>query len=189
MTDVVGEDAAERGERTLRAELALKTLGSDPGPRERLRRVLEQALAFGGATLAAVYAPGQDGDELCLLASAGVPRTLYGLRDSYPLGGSAPVVDAHRAGRPVWLTPEKLSRCPDARRLPSQQFSLAVLPLRDGGCLAAVTEDPGGFGPEDRQCLTLVADAAARATPAPSDGGAGPREPAASAFSLAMDSG
>ncbi|MFE9836512.1 SpoIIE family protein phosphatase [Streptomyces sp. NPDC005551] len=186
MTDVVSEGAAGRRTRSSRAELALKTLTADLDPHERLRRILEQALVFAGVTLAAVYAPGEGGDELCLIEAAGVPRTLYGLRDSYPLAGTAPAADAHRSGQPRWLTPEDLTHCADARRLPSQEFFLAVLPLRDGGCLVAVSEHEHGFGTEDRECLTLLADAAASPAPAP----AGDRdELPASSFSLAMDSG
>ncbi|MFF1448450.1 SpoIIE family protein phosphatase [Streptomyces sp. NPDC058274] len=183
---MVSEGVAGRRTRTLRAELALKTLTADLGSRERLRRVLEQALVFAGATLAAVYAPGENGDELCLVESAGVPRTLYGMRDSYPASGGAPAAEVHRSGRPLWLTPEDLGRWADARRLPTQEFSLAVLPLSDGGSLVAVSEHEGGFDTDDRECLALLADAAA--SPARTPAGE-PDELAASAFSLAMDSG
>ncbi|MFD4551665.1 SpoIIE family protein phosphatase [Streptomyces sp. NPDC058466] len=183
---MVGKGAAERGTRTLRAELALKTLATDLDPRERLRRVLELALVFSGATLAAVYAPSENGDALHLAESAGLPRKLYGLRDSYPLSGGSPAADAHRSGRPLWLGPEELSRCADARRLPSQDFSLAVLPLRDGGCLASVSENPDGFGSADRECLALLAEAVVcppRAETEDTDDLPG------SSFSLAMDTG
>jgi PAS domain-containing protein/anti-sigma regulatory factor (Ser/Thr protein kinase) len=186
MTDVVSEGAAGRRTRSSRAELALKTLTADLGSRERLRRVLEQALVFAGVTLAAVYAPGEGGDELCLVESAGLPRTLYGLRDSYPLAGTAPAADVHRSGRPRWLTPKDLARCSDARRLPTQEFSLAVLPLSGGGCLAAVSENERGFDAEDRECLTLIADAATFPSLTPAGD---PDELPASSFSLAMDSG
>ena len=100
IADVVSEGAAERGKRTLRAELALKTVTAELDPRERLRRVLEQVLVFTGTAFAAVYSPSESGDELHLAEYAGVPRTLYGLRDSYPLSGGSPAVDAHRSGRP-----------------------------------------------------------------------------------------
>jgi GAF domain-containing protein/anti-sigma regulatory factor (Ser/Thr protein kinase) len=186
MTDVVSEGAAGRRKRTLRAELALKTLTADLDPRERLRRVLEQALVFTGATLAALYAATESGAELCLAESAGVPRTLYGLRDSYPLSGGSPAADAHRTGEPRWLGPEELGRCADARRLPAQDFSLALLPLRDGGCLVAVTEHPGGFDAEDRACLGLLAEAVV--SPPPAAAAEAPDLPASS-FSLAMDTG
>ncbi|WP_405905071.1 SpoIIE family protein phosphatase [Streptomyces sp. NBC_00828] len=186
MTDVVSEDAAGRRTRTPRAELALKTLTTDLNPRERLRRVLEQALVFTGASVVAVYASDPNGGELSLAESAGVPRTLYGLRDSYPVTGGSPAADAHRSGRALWLGPEEVGRQADARRLPSQDFWLAVLPLRDDGCLLAVSEHPDGFDPEDRDCLGLIAEAVVCPPPAPETG---TDELPASSFSLAMDSG
>ncbi|MFJ1602283.1 SpoIIE family protein phosphatase [Streptomyces sp. NPDC088253] len=183
---MVSEGAAERGKRTLRAELALKTPTPDLDPRERLRRVLEQALVFAGAAVVAVYSPTERGDKLYLSESAGVPRTLYGLRDSYVLTGGSPAVDAYRSGRPLWLGPPEIARCADARRLPSQDFWLAVLPLPDGGCLVAAGERPGGFDEEDRECLGLIAEAAFRPAPgSPRDTGARPT----SSFDLAMDTG
>lgn len=183
---MVSEGAAERGKRALRAELALKTPTPDLDPRERQRRVLEQALVFAGASVVAVYSPTESGDELYLSESAGVPRTLYGLRDSYVLTGGSPAVDAYRSGRPLWLGPAEIARCADARRLPSQDFWLAVLPLPDGGCLVAAGERPGGFDEEDRECLGLIAEAAV--VPVPGS----PRATAArptSSFDLAMDTG
>ncbi|GGN63310.1 hypothetical protein GCM10011579_031480 [Streptomyces albiflavescens] len=183
---MVSEGAAERRTRTLRAELALKTLTTDLDPRERLRRVLEQVLVYTTATLAAVYSPSESGDELHLAESAGLPRTLYGLRDSYPLSSGFPAVDAHRSGRPLWLVPEELSRYADARRLPSQEFSLGVLPLRDDGCLVAVTENPGGFGSADREYLELLAEAVVCPPPAEAED---IEDLPASSFSLAMDTG
>jgi len=186
IADVVSEGAAERGKGTLRAELALRTLTTERDPRERLRRVLEQVLVFTGTAFAAVYSPSESGDELHLAEYAGVPRTLYGLRDSYPLSGGSPAVDAHRSGRPLWLGPEELGRCADARRLLSQDFSLAVLPLRDDGCLVAVTENPDGFGSDDREYLGLLAEAVVCPPPATAEGTG---EMPASSFSLAMDTG
>ncbi|WP_406176705.1 SpoIIE family protein phosphatase [Streptomyces sp. NBC_00996] len=183
---MVSEGAAERRTRTLRAELALKTLTTDLEPRERLRRVLEQALVYTTATLAAVYSPSESGEELHLAESAGLPRMLYGLRDSYPLSGRSPAVDAHRSGRPLWLGPEELGRCADARRLPSQEFALGALPLRDGGCLIAISENPGGFGSEDREYLGLLAEAVVCPPPAEAED---MEDLPASSFSLAMDTG
>lgn len=133
-----------------------------------------------------MYSPTESGDELYLSESAGVPRTLYGLRDSYVLTGGSPAADAYRSGRPLWLGPAEIAHCADARRLPSQEFWLAVLPLPDGGCLVAAGERPGGFDEEDRECLGLIAEAAVR--PAPGS----PRDTAArptSSFDLAMDTG
>lgn len=74
---------------------------------------------FGGATLATVYAPGDSGDQLCLIEAAGVPRSLYGLRDSYALSGGSPAADAYRIGRPLWLSPEELAVRPGARPMPA----------------------------------------------------------------------
>ncbi|MFJ5532990.1 SpoIIE family protein phosphatase [Streptomyces sp. NPDC093261] len=179
------EGAAGRRTRTQRAELALKTLTADLEPCDRLRRVLEQALAFTGATLAAVYAPHEDGDGLRLTEAVGAPRALYGLRDVHPLPAESPVADAHRAGQPLWLAPEDLGRCAGAGRLPDPDFWLGILPLRDGGCLAAVTDQPDGFDAEDHECLQLVAEAVA----GPPPGSAGPVRPVGSSFSVAVDSG
>ncbi|MFS8197862.1 SpoIIE family protein phosphatase [Streptomyces sp. CWNU-52B] len=190
MTDVVSEGDTGRGTRTPRAELALRTLHTDLGSPERLRSVLEQTLVYGGATLALVYAPGDRGDQLCLIGSAGVPRALYGVRDSYSLSGASPVADAHRAGQPRWLGPEELAAVPGARQTPAGDFWLAVLPLPPGapggGCLVAVSENRGGFDTEDRKCLELFAEAVS--FPVPS--GTGDAEVlTSSSFSLAMDSG
>ncbi|MFF4345741.1 SpoIIE family protein phosphatase [Streptomyces sp. NPDC001530] len=183
---MVSEGAAERRTRTLRAELALKAIATDLDPRERLRRVLEQGLVFTSATLTAVYSSSESGDELHLAESTGMPRTLYGLRDSYPLSGGSPAVDVHRSGRPLWLGPQEVARCADARRLPSQDFSLAVLPLRDDGCLVAVSEHPDGFGSEDREYLGLLAEAVVCPPPATAED---TESLPASSFSLAMDTG
>ncbi|WP_326841792.1 SpoIIE family protein phosphatase [Streptomyces sp. NBC_01558] len=186
MTDVVSEGATERETRTSRAEIALKTLTADLDPRERLHRLLEQALVFCGASVAAAYAPSADGEELHLAESAGVPRTLYGLRDSYPLSGTSPAAEVLRTGNPSWLGPDEVARCADARRLPSQDFSLALLPLRDNGCMVAVTERTGGFRPEERDCLAMLAEAVVcPPTPLPDDADDLP----ASSFTLSMDSG
>ncbi|GAA2224767.1 SpoIIE family protein phosphatase [Streptomyces indiaensis] len=187
MANVVSQGAQERGTRTLRAESALKAIAADQDSPGRLRRVLEQALVFAGASLAAVYAPGEDGELLCLMESAGVPRTLYGLRDSYPRTGRSPVAEAHRGGRTVSLGPAELAANAQARRVPSADFSLTALPVRaEGGCLLAVSECPGGFAADDIACLELVADAVAFTVPAaPAEAGELPP----SAFSLAMDTG
>jgi anti-sigma regulatory factor (Ser/Thr protein kinase) len=189
MADVVSEGAAGRGTRTLRAEVALAALRDGPDTPDRLRRVLEQALVFAGATLAAVYTPGGEADVLCLVESAGVPRTVYGLRDSYPSAGRSPLADAQRAGRPMWLGPEDLAACAESRRTPSRDFFLALLPAQgDGGraCLVAVSEGAHGFDDDERKCLELIADAVVAPAPAPRAEG---EEPASDAFSLAMDTG
>ncbi|MFC9283715.1 SpoIIE family protein phosphatase [Streptomyces collinus] len=185
---MASEGAAVRRTRAERAETALETLIDLSASPDRLRRVLEQALVFAGAAFAGVYAPGADPAALCLMESAGLPRTLYGLRDSYPAVGASPVAEAHRTGRAVWLGPAELADFPEARRTPSADFSVAVLPLgpAGGGCLLAVSEHPGGFGTDDRACLELVARAVA--VPA-SIGAAEAGELPANRFSLAMDSG
>ncbi|MFE3634316.1 SpoIIE family protein phosphatase [Streptomyces sp. NPDC059168] len=162
-------------------------MASPPTP-DRLRRILEQALVFAGASFAGVYIPGDDPAVLLLAESAGLPRTLYGLRDSYPATGGHPVAEAHRDGRPRSLGPAEPAGRPDARRTPSPDVSMAVLPLgpAGGGCLLAVSEHPGGFGADARACLELIARVVA--APAPVAAGE-PGELPADAFSLAMDSG
>ncbi|MFE0513833.1 SpoIIE family protein phosphatase [Streptomyces sp. NPDC058964] len=187
MADVVSEGAAVRRTRRERAEVALETVRGDLGSPDRLHRVIEQALVFAGAAFAGVYVPGDDG-ALRLTESAGLPRTLYGLRDSYSASGQSPTAEAHRTGRPVWLGPDELAACPEARRTPSPDFSVAVLPVRadGGGCLLAVSESADGFDTEDRRCLELIAAAVALPAPpvAPETG-----ELPADTFSLAMDTG
>ncbi|MEV7796027.1 SpoIIE family protein phosphatase [Streptomyces sp. NPDC087512] len=184
---MVEEGAAGRGTRVLRVEDALKAVDALPDRAGRLRRVLEQALVFGGAALAAAYTPGEDRELLCLAESAGAPRTLYGVRDSYSAAGGSPVAEAHRNGAPVWLGPEEFAGSAGSRRVPSSGFSLAALPLPgDGGCLLALTERTGGFGPEDRACLERVAEAVVAPAPAETDEGPELRP---YAFSLAMDTG
>ncbi|MFI1767113.1 SpoIIE family protein phosphatase [Streptomyces sp. NPDC020800] len=183
------EGAAVRRTRAERAELALETLLAVPVSPDRLRRVLEQALVFAGAAFVGVYVPGDDPSTLFLAESAGLPRTLYGLRDGYPAAGGSPVAEAWRTGRPTWLGPDELADCPEGRRTPAADFSVAVLPLGPAGtgALVAATEHPGGFGTDDRACLELVA----RAVAAPAPAGAAPDsgELPPDAFSLAMDSG
>ncbi|GHI03720.1 hypothetical protein Scel_20410 [Streptomyces cellostaticus] len=144
---------------------------------------------FATAAFAGVYTPGDDPSTLCLAESAGLPRTLYGLRDGYPATGGSRVAEVHRTGRPVWLGPDELAGCPEARRTPSADFSVAVLPLgpAGGGCLLAVSEHPGGFGTDDRACLELIARAVA--VPAPAAAAADTGELPPDAFSLAMDTG
>ncbi|MEV6112733.1 SpoIIE family protein phosphatase [Streptomyces sp. NPDC052109] len=183
------EGAAISRTRTERAEAALDTLTAAPVTPDRLRRVLEQALVFAGAAFAGVYTPGDDPALLILAESAGLPRTHYGLRDAYPAAGGSPVAEAHRTGHPLWLGPEQLADCPGARRTPSPDFSVAALPLGSAGsgCLLAVSEHPGGFGPDDRACLELIGRAIAVPAPAAPEGDTGELPP--DTFSLAMDSG
>ncbi|MFD7406127.1 SpoIIE family protein phosphatase [Streptomyces sp. NPDC059866] len=186
---MVSEGGTGRGTRVLRAGDALAALMADPDSPERRQRVLELALVFARATFAAAYTSGEDGDLLCLADSAGVPRTLYGLRDSYPVAGRSPVAEACRTKRPVWLGPGDLADRAEARRTLPRDFFLAALPAYrgdDGVCLLAVSEGRDGFDAEDRKCLELFADAVAAHAPAePAEGGELPP----GAFSLAMDSG
>ncbi len=171
-----------------RAEAALASLTASPAAPDRTRRVLEQALVFAGASFAGVYTPGDDPALLTLAESAGLPRTLCGLRDGYPVAGSFPVAEVYRTRRALWRDPAGPAGHPDARRTPAAGFALAVLPLvpADGGCLLAAGERPGGFGPDERACLELIARAVAVPGPAAvRDTG----EPPADGFSLAMDTG
>ncbi|MFF0780094.1 SpoIIE family protein phosphatase [Streptomyces sp. NPDC003720] len=188
MANVASEGAAVRGSRSERAASALDALAAVPAAPDRLRRVLEQALVFAGASFAGVYAPGDDPATLRLTESAGLPRTLYGLRDGCPAAGGSPMAETHRTRSPVWLGPADLAGCAEARRAPYPDFSLAALPLGpSGGCLLAVTEQPGGFGADDRACLELVARAVALPAPAPVATDTG--ELPADAFSVIMDTG
>ncbi|MEV5438345.1 SpoIIE family protein phosphatase [Streptomyces sp. NPDC052682] len=190
MANVANQGAEGRGTRTLRAEGALRAITADQNSPERVRRVLEQGLVFAGAALVAVYMPGEGGETLCLVESAGVPRTLYGVRDSYPVTGRSPLAEAHRTGRPEWLGPAELAGDPHARRAPTGDFHLAALPVHGdgdgGGCLLAVSERPDGFDTDARKCLELIAEAVACPAPAVAAEGTD-LEP--NAFSLAMDTG
>ncbi|MYQ33033.1 PAS domain-containing protein, partial [Streptomyces sp. SID4956] len=187
MANVVGEGAAGRSTRTLRAEGALSAIAADPQAPDRLRRVLEQALVFAGAAFAGFYTLGEDGELLCLAEAAGLPRTLCGVRDCYSAAGHTPVAEAHR-GRTVWLGPRDLAAQSQSRRTPRREFHLAALPVRHdgGGCLLAVSERPGGFDADDRACLGLVADAVAFPEPPVTAEGA---DLPPGGFSLAMDTG
>ena len=195
IADVVSEGAAGRGTRTLRAELALKTAQRRPRlPRTTAQR-LEQALVFSGATSPPCTRRGSDvSDQLCLVESAGVPRALYGLRDSYPLTGGSPAADAVPPRTAAVARPRGTRRrTRQSGRTPAGDFSLAALPLppgpRGGGCLLAVSESPGGFDTEDRQ----VPRTARRGRRLP--GAVRPRRGRLAAtcprssFSLAMDTG
>lgn len=118
---------------------------------------------FGGAALAAVYVLGKKHDTLQLAESAGGSGALYGLSPSYSLSGRAPVVDAFRAGRPLWLNATGLASYGEnpAENLPAH-VSLGALPLGANGsplgCLVVVDEVADGFDPERRNFLELYAD-------------------------------
>ncbi|MEU0334310.1 SpoIIE family protein phosphatase [Streptomyces sp. NPDC006193] len=164
---------------------------ASPAAPDRLRRVLEQALVLAGASFVGVYTPGDDPAVLRLAESAGLPHTLYGLREGYPAAGASPVAEAHRTGRAQWLSPAGPAGCPEGRRTPAADFSAAALPLgpAGGGCLLAVGEHPGGFGADDRRCLELIARAVAVPAPAAPGEPGEPGELAEDAFSLDMDTG
>ncbi|MET9256285.1 SpoIIE family protein phosphatase [Streptomyces sp. NPDC003717] len=185
---MVAEGVTGRGTRAPRLADALKAIGAGRDPAARPRRVLEQALVFAGAAFAALYTPGEDPALLCLAESAGVPRSLYGIRDTYPAYGRSPVADARRGGRPVWVGPEEFAESAESRHVSSSGFSLAALPVpgNGSGCLLVLTERPGGFDAEDRACLELIA--AAVTCPAPAGRPEG-EEPRPGAFALAMDTG
>ncbi|MFD4791103.1 SpoIIE family protein phosphatase [Streptomyces sp. NPDC058459] len=187
MANVASEGAAVRRTGAGRAEHVLATLMAAPASPDRLRRVLEQALVLAGASFAGVYAPGDEPAVLCLAESAGLPGSLYGLRDGYRADGGTPVAEAHRTGRPRWLDPGDVAARAEGRRTPAPDFSLAALPLAGpgGGALLAVAERAEGFDAGGRAVLELIA----RAVTVPESGPADAHEPAADAFSLAIDTG
>ncbi|WP_328673695.1 SpoIIE family protein phosphatase [Streptomyces sp. NBC_00322] len=118
---------------------------------------------FGGAALAAVYVLGKKHDTLQLAESAGGSGALYGLSPSYSLSGRAPVVDAFRTGRPLWLNATGLASYGEnpPETLPAH-VSLGALPLGANGtplgCLVVVDEVADGFDAERRNFLELYAD-------------------------------
>ncbi|WP_420803263.1 SpoIIE family protein phosphatase [Streptomyces spiramyceticus] len=131
----------------------------------------EQMRVFGGASLTAVYVLDKRDDSLRLTERAGESGALYGLPPSYPLSGRAPVVDAFRAGRPLWLNAAELAaynRTIEAIReeSPGEELpvgvSLGALPLRTSGrplgCLVVVDNAGHGFDAERRNFLELYAD-------------------------------
>ena len=72
--------------------------------------MIEQALAFTGATIVAGYAPEESGELLSLVASVGVPRSLYGPRTRPTTCRAAhPWRPPYRLGRPLWPTPEEVA--------------------------------------------------------------------------------
>ncbi|MFE9661084.1 SpoIIE family protein phosphatase [Streptomyces sp. NPDC005955] len=180
---------------TLCAERALEALPGRQEPLSRLRSVIEQVLVFTGATLAAVYTPDGTGATLTLVDSAGVPRSLYGLRDHYPAAGDSPMAVARRARAPQWRTVDALDGFPALGRSVAASTAVAALPLGDGpgsaGCLLAVTDRTGGFDRADRDVLALLTAALGRAVPAPARDGAPPGGDGcrAGSFGLAMDTG
>ncbi|HET9379866.1 MAG TPA: SpoIIE family protein phosphatase [Streptomyces sp.] len=184
---MASEDAGGGGPVVLRAETVLEALAADPASPERTRRVLEQALVFAGAVCVALYVPDEDSRQLSLVESVGVPTTLYGIPDRWPLAGDSPVAGAYRDRRAVWPGPAGHA---DAALPEPGESVLGVLPLSGerAGCLLAVGAAPEGFGAGQRACLHLVADALARpgppARPAPRTSDLPP-----DAFRLAMDSG
>ncbi|MFI1394327.1 SpoIIE family protein phosphatase [Streptomyces sp. NPDC020681] len=130
---------------------------------EALRTVRERIRVFGGAALAAVYVLGKKNDCLQLAESSGGSTARYGLSPSYPLSGHGPVVDAFRAGRPLWLNAAGLvayGEHPEAP--PPADISVGALPLGGNGsalgCLVVVDDEPEGFDQDRRSFLELYAD-------------------------------
>nr|WP_285439307.1 SpoIIE family protein phosphatase [Streptomyces sp. ISL-100] len=132
-----------------------------------MRAVREQMRVFGGASLTAVYVLGKSDNSLRLSEWAGESGAPYGLSPSYPLSGRGPVVDAFRAGRPLWLNAADLAaytRPTDesAEQTLSAGISLGALPLgangRPLGCLVVVDRLGHGFDAERRNFLELYAD-------------------------------
>ncbi|NUK02592.1 SpoIIE family protein phosphatase [Streptomyces lunaelactis] len=125
--------------------------------------VRERIRVFGGAALAAVYVPGKRDDTLQLVESAGGSGARYGLLPSYPLSAHAPVVDAFRTGRPLWLNAVGVASYGESgpETLPAQ-ISLGALPLgangQPVGCLVVVDDVADGFDAERRNFLELYAD-------------------------------
>ncbi|MBT2509365.1 SpoIIE family protein phosphatase [Streptomyces sp. ISL-98] len=126
---------------------------------------------FGGASLTAVYVLDKRDDSLRLTEWAGESGALYGLPPSYPLSGRGPVVDAFRAGRPLWLNAAELAVYNRTIRAIREEspgealpagVSLGALPLgtsgRPLGCLVVVDNADHGFDAERRNLLELYAD-------------------------------
>lgn len=127
----------------------------------------EKIRVFGGAVLAAVYVLGKRDDSLRLAESAGDSGAMYGLSPRYPLSGHAPVVEAFRTGRALWLNAEGLAAYSEnpgenAERTLPADISLGALPLGSNGtplgCLVVVDDVGNGFDAERRNFLELYAD-------------------------------
>ena len=115
-----------------------------------MRRCLDRALTFAGATQAAVYAPAVGDGELRLMDASGDAPPEHGPPDHLPLSGDSPAARAYRNDRPLWLTADT---------------PLGALPLdADGrrlGCLVVRGASVDGFDIEQRQFLERYADALA----------------------------
>ncbi|MFF4653254.1 SpoIIE family protein phosphatase [Streptomyces sp. NPDC001380] len=192
---MAGEGAQRRGAEALRAGLAARLLDAGEGSAVPLRDLAEQLLVSTGATLAAVYAARGDGG-LVLLEEAGVPRSLYGVEDEYPLSGRSPLAVALCSGRALWLTPAETGG-PGFEAAPSGGVSLAVVPLggadgRAGGCLLVADEREDGFAVGYRRVVEGFAERMA-ADPGLLPAGRPDREgrggPGVGAFRLALPTG
>ncbi|MFF2655128.1 SpoIIE family protein phosphatase [Streptomyces sp. NPDC058045] len=185
------DDSTGRGKGALRIDLALEALPSDLDAPARAQAVLEQVLVFTRAAHAALYLPDEDGRSLTVAASAGVPRSLYGLQERYAADGDSPVATVHHTGRPLHL-PTAPGPGTSAAGRDRAAMALSVLPLTpgdpDGGCLLAADDRPDGFGAPERGSLAVLAAAASAPPPIGQARSTTSGEPR-SAFELAMDTG
>ncbi|MFK0046212.1 SpoIIE family protein phosphatase [Streptomyces sp. NPDC090741] len=134
-----------------------------------------QRFAFCGAELAAVYVLAEGRKELHLAEMTGNRSMLYGLPAVLSVDGHSPAAEAHRSGRPLWLTPKALAAYveedphhfpgrvrDDSMRASPARLSLGALPLGHGaqelGCLIVAGEVPDGFSSDRRSLLELYAD-------------------------------
>ncbi|MFE0389782.1 PAS sensor protein, partial [Streptomyces bungoensis] len=111
-----------------------RATGAGPGATGTPPRMPEAAasvrvLAFTGAALAAVYAPGTAG-ELRLVDVTGSAGASCALPERLSLSGDSPAAHVVRTGRPLWLNHAALAAFPEGGPAPSAQASLGALPLR-----------------------------------------------------------
>ncbi|MEU3414597.1 SpoIIE family protein phosphatase [Streptomyces sp. NPDC006658] len=171
-----GAAAGGAGTAPERAEAALAALAASPAAPDRLRRLLEQALVLAGASFAGVYTPGDDPALLRLAESAGLPRSLYGLPDTYPAAGPSPVAEAHRTGRPRWPTPAH----PNERPAPSSEAADSA-PSSEAAGSAPSSEVVGSAGPSEAAGSAPSSEAAVSAPSSEAAVSARPSEAAVSA--------
>ncbi|MEU1627623.1 SpoIIE family protein phosphatase [Streptomyces sp. NPDC020096] len=127
----------------------------DPGVREDLDALvarLDAARDRLGAHVAALYVPVPGADVLELVAMLGMPREFIGPWERVALATSAPVTDAMRERRLVWVGGEEamVRLYPAIALALPYAFSLAALPLvAEGAAVGAVFACwPGWHSPE-----------------------------------------